>query len=136
MKKVFSIAIVCCLIAMTGIFSSCSRLENGEWIYSIQLDPSNQTQADLNSYEAFINPVMTTVMKAEADRHQASSNTFVFIGEKSEVLKRAEKAFDKATAQVESTVNLDYIHNIKINLCCSNRDTNKDEVVKSHTFKK
>ncbi|MCR4737709.1 MAG: hypothetical protein K5846_06070 [Bacteroidales bacterium] len=135
MKKYLSIVIICCLVSVTGLFSSCGVHEDGDWIFSIQLDPSNETEADRNSFEAFINPTMTEVMKASADRYTESSNTFIFNGEKSEVLKRAENAFVKGTTQIESSGHMEPIDNIKINLCRTNRDTNQDEVVKSHTFK-
>jgi hypothetical protein len=135
MKKLFSIAIVCCLFAMTGIFSSCTK-EDGDWIFSVQLDPSNETPGDQNSYEAFINPIMTEAMKADADRYQEPSNTFIFRGEKSKALKRAENAFDKGVSQVKGSNSGNMIAGtgIKINLCRSNRDTNQDEVVRSYTF--
>ncbi len=136
MKKVFSIAIVCCLMAMTGIFSSCTR-EDGDWIYTVKVDPSTE-DALQNNFEVFAYPTIAESMKADADSYTESSRIFTFRGEKKAVAKRAEESFNKAITKVESREGynqLIILGGIKVNLLRTNRDTNKEEVVYSRTLK-
>lgn len=137
MKKVFSIAIVCCLMAMTGIFSSCTPREDGDWLYFVRVDNNTETSLHNNFY-TFAYPIVEESMKADADRYDKNTGMFVFRGEKKEVTKRAEDSFNKAINKVENTP--DYNHpiilaGIKVNLTRTNRDTNKEEVVYSRTLK-
>lgn len=137
MKKFLSIAVICCIVAMTGIFSSCGRVEDGDWIYSVKLDPS--TEAGMaGNYHMWFEQIVIDNMKASADSYTESSNLYVFRGEKKEVRKRAENAFNKAIDAVEAArANHPSVlmGGTKINLFLANRDTNQDELILSRTLK-
>ena len=137
MKKVFSIAIICCLVAVTGIFSSCKPREDGDWLYAVKVDPSTESSLQ-NNFEVFAYPTIAESMKADADSYTESSRIFTFRGEKKEVAKRAEESFNKAITKVESREGYNQpivLGGIKVNLLRTNRDTNKEEVVYSRTLK-
>jgi len=137
MKKFLSIAVICCIVAMTGIFSSCTPREDGDWLYFVRVDESTETSLSNNFY-AFAYPIVEESMKADADRYDASTGMFVFRGEKKEVTKRAEDSFNKAITKVENDPDYNYpviLAGIKVNLTRTNRDTNKEEVVYSRTLK-
>lgn len=137
MKKIFSIAIVCCLVAMTGLFSSCTPREDGDWLYFVRVDENTENSLK-NNFNVFAYPIVAESMKADADRYDPNTGMFVFRGEKKEVTKRAEDSFNKAITKVENDPEyntLIILAGIKVNLTRTNRDTNQEEVVYSRTLK-
>lgn len=137
MKKFLSIAVICCVVAMSGIFTSCEPVEDGDWVFSVKLDPS--TEAGMaGNYHMWFEQIVIDNMKASADSYTESSNLYVFRGEKKEVRKRAENAFNKAIDAVEAArANHPGVlmGGTKINLMLNNRDTNQDEIVLTRTLK-
>ena len=137
MKKFLSIAVICCIVAMTGIFSSCGRVEDGDWIYSVKLDP-NTEEGMVNNYRMWFEQIVIDNIKASADSYTETTGIYVFKGEKKVVSKRAENAFNKAIDAVE-VARAGHpgvlMGGVKINLMLSNRDTNKDEIVLTRTLK-
>ncbi len=137
MKKIIPIALICGLLAMTNILSSCGTREDGDWIFSVKVDPSTSTDLSMN-FDFFANPIIIESMKADANRFVEGSQTYVFSGEKSEVLKNAKAAFQKAINAVESKDDYNQVvilGGIKVNLLRTNRDTNVEEVVDTRTLK-
>jgi hypothetical protein len=137
MKKFLSIAVICCVVAMSGIFTSCEPVEGGDWVFSVKLDPSTEAGMAGNYYMWFEQVVIDN-MKASADSYTESSKIYVFKGEKKEVRKRAENAFNKAIDAVEAARASHpgvLMGGTKINLFLANRDTNQDELVLSRTLK-
>ena len=137
MKKFLYIAVICCVVAMSGIFSSCTPREDGDWLFSVKLDPSTP-DGIANNYAFFFEKVVIDNMKASADSYTESSRIYVFRGEKKEVRKRAETAFNKAMDAVEAA-RADHpgvlMGGTKINLILANRDTNEDEIILTRTLK-
>lgn len=137
MKKFLYIAVICCVVAMSGIFSSCTPREDGDWLFSVKLDPSTP-DGIANNYAFFFEKVVIDNMKASADSYTESSRIYVFKGEKKEVRKRAEAAFNKAIDAVEAA-RADHpgilMGGTKINLLLANRDTNEDEIILTRTLK-
>jgi hypothetical protein len=137
MKKFLSIAVICCVVAMTGIFSSCGRIEDGDWQYMVKLD-SNTPEGVHNNYYLFYDQIVVDNMKASADRYSENTSTYVFRGEKKAVSKRAENAFNKSIDAVEAARPQHpgiLVGGTKINLILINRDTNKEEIVLTRTLK-
>lgn len=135
-EKDFSIAVICCVVAMTGIFTSCTR-EDGDWAFTVKLDPSTP-DGIANNYAFFFESVVIDNMKASADRYTESSRVYIFRGEKKEVRKRAEAAFNKAIDALEASRASHpgvLMGGTKINLVLSNRDTNADEIILTRTLK-
>lgn len=137
MKKFLSIAVICCVVAMSGIFTSCTKVEDGDWLFYVKLDP-NTEDGMANNYTLFFEKIVIDNMKASADRYTESTRTYVFRGEKNEVRKRAEVAFNKAIDAVEvDRANHPGIlmGGVKINLSLVNRDTNEEEIIMTRTLK-
>ena len=137
MKKFLSIAVICCVVAMSGVFTSCEPVEDGDWLYSVKLDESTP-EGLANNYYFFFDQIVIDNMKASADSYTESSRIYVFKGEKKEVRKRAEAAFNKAIDAVEAA-RADHpgvlMGGLKINLLLANRDTNQDEIALTRTLK-
>ena len=137
MKKFLSIAVICCIVAMTGIFSSCGRVEDGDWIFSVKLDP-NTEEGLVGNYYMWFDQVVIDNMKASANSYNETTRVYVFKGEKKEVRKKAENAFNKAIDAVEVARASHpgvLMGGLKINLFLENRDTNQDELILSRTLK-
>lgn len=137
MKKFLSIAVICCIVAMTGIFSSCGRVEDGDWIFSVKLDP-NTEEGLVGNYYMWFDQIVIDNMKASASSYNETTRIYVFKGEKKEVRKKAENAFNKAVDAVEAARASHpgvLMGGLKINLFLENRDTNQDELILSRTLK-
>ncbi len=137
MKRFLSIAVICCVVAMSGIFTSCEPVEDGDWVFSVKLDPSTE-EGMAGNYYMWFEQIVIDNMKASADSYTESSKIYVFRGEKKEVRKRAENAFNKAIDAVEAARASHpgvLMGGTKINLFLANRDTNQDELILSRTLK-
>lgn len=137
MKKFLSIAVICCVVAMSGIFTSCEPVEDGDWIFSVKLDP-NTEEGLVGNYYMWFDQVVIDNMKASANSYNETTRVYVFKGEKKEVRKKAENAFNKAIDAVEVARASHpgvLMGGLKINLFLENRDTNQDELILSRTLK-
>ncbi len=137
MKKIFSIAVISCMVALSGLFSSCKPQEEGEWMYYIQLDSSTDGNVAQDLFFSFIEPSMLNVMKNDADRYTEYCQMLYFNGEESAALNRAKKSFKKAYKAVENSpegaTNV-FLSGIKINLCRYHGGDYYGDVMDSHTF--
>lgn len=97
MKRVFSIAVISCIFALSGLFTSCKPQEDVEWLFFIQLDSSTDYMVAQDRYECIIFPTMFLVMSDDADK--AHSATFGFYGSESSALHRAKKSFKRLINQ-------------------------------------
>ena len=103
----------------------------------VKLDPNTQEGVD-NNYYMFYDKIVVDIMKASANSYSETTNTYVFRGEKNEVSKRAENAFNKSIDAVEAARPQHpgiLVGGTKINLILINRDTNKEEIVLTRTLK-
>lgn len=101
MKKIFSLAIICCMVALSGIaFSSCKPEEKGDYFFSIKLDPASADE-HLDSYNILIAPKLYDMMAKDAKEYYPESGTLIFNGEKNAVMKTVKNSFQKAAKSIE-----------------------------------
>ena len=101
MKKIFSLAIICCMVALSGIaFSSCKPEEKGDYFFSIKLDPASVNE-HLDSYNVLVYPKMFDAMAKDAKESFPENGTLIFSGEKQTVMKQAKASFQKAAKSIE-----------------------------------
>lgn len=135
MKRVFSIAVISCIFALSGLFTSCKPQEDVEWLFFIKLDSSTDYMVAQDRYECIIFPTMFLVMSDDADN--AHSAAFGFYGSESSALHRAKKSFKKAYQSVENSpegaANVSDT-GIKVNLCRYHDGDYLIDVMDSHTF--
>lgn len=141
MKKIFTLAVICCLVALSGIaLSSCGKVEKGDYLFSITLDPASVNE-HLDAYNVNIYPKMFDAMAKDAKESFPENSTLIFSGEKQEVMKKAKASFQKAAKSIEDGPNYNQqgviYTGMKVNLMFTNTDGEgqKDEVVDFHTFK-
>ena len=141
MKKILSLAVICCMVALSGIaFSSCKTVEKGDYFFSLQLDPAS-VDSHLDSYNVLVYPKMFDSMAKDASEAFPENGSLVFSGEKDEVMKKAKESFQKAAKSIEDAPNYNQAGVIytgmKVNLRYTNTDGEgqTEEVVDYHTFK-
>jgi len=141
MKKIFSLAIICCMVVLSGIaFSSCKPEEKGDYFFSIKLDPAS-VDSHLDSYNVLVYPKMFDAMAKDAKESFPENGTLIFSGEKNEVMKKAKESFQKAAKSIEDAPNYNQggviYTGMKVLLMYTNTDGEGqvDEAVDYHTFK-
>jgi len=137
MKRVFSIVVISCIVALSGLFSSCKPQEEGEWMYYIRLDSSTDGNVAQDLFFSIIEPSMLNVMKNDADRYTEYGQMLYFNGGESAALNRAKKSFKKAYKALENSpegaANVSGT-GIKVNLCRYHGGDYYGDVMDSHTF--
>ena len=99
MKKIISLAVVCCLALVGVVFSSCENEQKSSYQYivalddSVEQDPSMSMQFELNAL-----PVIQKEMQKSAD--QKSEGSVIFKDTKSNADKRAKEAFAAGIAKL------------------------------------
>ena len=99
MKKIISLAVVCCLALVGVVFSSCKKEQKSSYQYivalddSVDQDPSMSMQFELNGL-----PVIQKEMQKSAD--QKSEVSVIFKDTKSNADKRAKDAFAAGIAKL------------------------------------
>lgn len=99
MKKIISLAVVCCLALVGVVFSSCENEQKSSYQYivalddSVEQDPSMSMQFELNAL-----PVIQKEMQKSAD--QKSEGSVIFKDTKSNADKRAKDAFAAGIAKL------------------------------------
>ncbi len=143
MKKAFSIAVISCMVAFSCLFSSCKPEEEGDWIFTIELDAAGINSSAHQHFFLFIEPTMINVMKNDADRYSVGGQSLYFYGRESAALNRAKKSFKKAYKAIESNPeDVASLSGIKVDLYRYRLNFNPDEVsnssagevIDSHTF--
>jgi hypothetical protein len=141
MKKIFTLAVICCMVALSGIaFSSCKPEQKGDYFFSLKLDPASVDE-HLDSYNVLVYPKMFDAMAKDAKESYPENGTLIFSGEKNQVMKTVKKSFQNAAKSIEDGPNYNQAGVIytgmKVNLMYTNTDGEgqKDEVIDFHTFK-
>lgn len=141
MKKILSLAVICFMVALSGIaFSSCKPEEKGDYFFSLQLDPAS-TESHASSYLVLVYPKMFDSMAEDASEAFPENGSLVFSGEKNEVMKKAKESFQKAAKSIEDAPNYNQAGVIytgmKVNLRYTNTngEGQTEEVVDYHIFK-
>lgn len=141
MKKIFTLAVICFMVALSGIaFSSCKPEEKGDYFFSIKLDPAS-ADSHLDSYNLLIKPKLCSAMEKDAKEFHPTSTTFIFSGEKNQVMKNVKKSFQNAAKSIEDDPNYGQggvsFTGMKVLLTHTNTngETQTEETIDFHTFK-
>lgn len=132
MKKIISLAVVCCLALVGVVFSSCENEQKSSYQYivglddSIEQDPNMSMQFELNAL-----PVIMEEMKKTAD--QSSANSVIFKDTKANADKRAKEAFAAGIAKLREG-GIGSYKDLVVVLKAMNNDTNKFNVIDKVTL--
>lgn len=103
MKKIFSLAVVCCLALVGAMFASCETEQKSSYPYEVKLaavdqDPALSMQFELNGL-----PIINEEMEKAADQ-----KGIIFKDTRSNADKRAKEAFAKGVDRVRKETNDSY----------------------------
>ena len=103
MKKIFSLAVVCCLALVGAMFVSCETEQKSSYPYEVKLaavdqDPALSMQFELNGL-----PIINEEMEKAADQ-----KGIIFKDTRSNADKRAKEAFAKGVDRVRKETNDSY----------------------------
>ena len=132
MKKIISLAVVCCLALVGVVFSSCENEQKSSYQYivglddSIEQDPNMSMQFELNALL-----VIMEEMKKTAD--QSSANSVIFKDTKANADKRAKEAFAAGIAKLREG-GIGSYKDLVVVLKAMNNDTNKFNVIDKVTL--
>ena len=103
MKKIFSLAVVCCLALVGVVFASCETEQKSSYPYEVKLaavdqDPALSMQFELNGL-----PIINEEMEKAADQ-----KGIIFKDTRSNADKRAKEAFAKGVDRVRKETNDSY----------------------------
>lgn len=103
MKKIFSLAVVCCLVLVGAMFVSCETEQKSSYPYEVKLaavdqDPALSMQFELNGL-----PIINEEMEKAADQ-----KGIIFKDTRSNADKRAKEAFAKGVDRVRKETNDSY----------------------------
>ena len=127
MKKIISLAVVCCLALVGVVFSSCENEQKSSYQYivalddSVEQDPSMSMQFELNAL-----PVIQKEMQKSAD--QKSEGSVIFKDTKSNADKRAKDAFAAGIAKLREG-GIGSYKDLIVVLKALNNDNNNWEVI-------
>ena len=134
MKKLFSIAFMCCLVAFAATFTSCTDNAEGDLVYKF----APAEELSLSQSADYLAGASIFIAAEMADRADAvKSDGYVFKGKRAECNKRAKAAFEKAIRNIEEDD--DYgkvvtLKGIKVRLYYFNL-SGKEVDLSVHTFK-
>ena len=103
MKKIFSLAVVCCLALVGAMFVSCETEQKSSYPYEVKLaavdqDPALSMQFELNGL-----PIINEEMEKAADQ-----KGIIFKDTRANADKRAKEAFAKGVDRVRKETNDSY----------------------------
>ena len=104
MKKIFSLAVVCCLALVGAMFVSCETEQKSSYPYEVKLaavdqDPALSMQFELNGL-----PIINEEMQKASDQ----KGSIIFKDTRSNADKRAKEAFAKGVDRVRKETNNSY----------------------------
>ena len=120
MKKIISLAVVCCLALVGVVFSSCEKEQKSSYQYSVQLAPVDQDAALCMQFELNGLPIINAEMAKVSDQ----AGSIIFKDTRSNADKRAKEAFANGVAKVRKDTNDSY-KGLIVCLYLSDPDTNK-----------
>jgi hypothetical protein len=99
MKKIISMAVVCCLALVGVVFSSCENEQKSSYQYIVALDDSVDQDPSMSmQFEMYGLPVILKEMQKTAD--QQSEASVIYKDKKSNADKRAKEAFAAGIAKL------------------------------------
>ena len=103
MKKIFSLAVVCCLALVGAMFVSCEIEQKSSYPYEVKLAPVEQDPALCMQFELNGLPIINEEMEKAADQ-----KGIIFKDTRSNADKRAKEAFAKGVDRVRKETNDSY----------------------------
>ena len=104
MKKILSLAVVCCLALVGVVFSSCNKDQKSSYPYTVQLAPVEQDPALCGQFDLNGLPIILEEMQKASDQ----AGSIIFKDKRSEADKRAKAAFAKGVQRVRKETNDSY----------------------------
>jgi len=103
MKKIFSLAVVCCLALVGAMFASCETEQKSSYLYEVKLAAVDQDPALCMQFELNGLPIINEEMEKAADQ-----KGIIFKDTRSNADKRAKEAFAKGVDRVRKETNNSY----------------------------
>lgn len=129
MKKIISLAVVCCLALVGVVFSSCENEQKSSYQYFVQLAAVDQDPALCMQFELNGLPIINEEMQKVSDQ----AGSIIFKDTRSNADKRAKDAFANGVARVRKETNNSY-EGLIICLYLSDPDTNKPVEIEKVTL--
>ena len=132
MKKIISLAVVCCLALVGVVFSSCKKEQKSSYQYIVALDDSvDQDPSMCMQFELNALPIIMQEMQKTAD--QSSANSVIFKDTKSNADKRAKDAFAAGIAKLREG-GIGSYKDLVVVLKALDNDTNQWKVIDKVTL--
>ncbi|MBR4563129.1 MAG: hypothetical protein IKO26_01605 [Paludibacteraceae bacterium] len=120
MKKIFSLAVVCCLALVGAMFVSCNNEQKSSYQYLVQLAAVEQDEKLAGEFMMYGLPIINEEMQKASDQQ----GSIIFKDTRSGADKRAKDAFANGVARVRKETNNSY-EGLIVVLNLSDPDTNK-----------
>ena len=104
MKKIFSLAVVCCLALVGIVFSSCEPEQKSSYQYTVELAAVEQDPALCMQFELNGLPIIMEEMQKASDQ----AGSIIFKDTRANADKRAKAAFASGVARVRTETNNSY----------------------------
>ena len=104
MKKILSLAVVCCLALVGIVFSSCKKEQKSSYPYTVQLAAVEQDPALCMQFELNGLPIIMEEMQKASDQ----AGSIIFKDTRANADKRAKAAFANGVARVRTETNNSY----------------------------
>ena len=104
MKKIISLAVVCCLALVGIVFSSCEPEQKSSYQYTVQLAAVEQDPALCMQFELNGLPIIMEEMQKASDQ----AGSIIFKDTRANADKRAKAAFASGVARVRTETNNSY----------------------------
>jgi hypothetical protein len=104
MKKIFSMAVVCCLAFVGAVLSSCNQEQKSSYQYFVQLAKVEQDPALCMQFELNGLPIIVGEMQKVSDQ----AGSIIFKDTRANADKRAKDAFTSGVAKVRKDTNDSY----------------------------
>ncbi len=103
MKKIFSLAVVCCLSLVGAMFVSCENEQKSSYLYEVKLAAVEQDPQLCMLFELNGLPIINEEMEKAADQ-----KGIIFKDTRTNADKRAKEAFAKGVERVREETNNSY----------------------------
>lgn len=120
MKKILSLAIVCCLAFVDVVFSSCKNEQKSSYQYFVKLAAVEQDEKLAGEFELNGLPILVGEMEKVSDQ----KGSIIFKDTRANADRRAKDAFASGVAKVRKDTNDSY-KGLIVCLYLSDPDTDK-----------
>ena len=120
MKKIFSLAVVCCLALVGAMFVSCNDEQKSSYQYEVKLAAVDQDEKLAGEFELKGLPIINEEMEKASDQ----KGSIIFKDTRKNADKRAKDAFANGVERVRKETNNSY-EGLIVVLNVADPDTNK-----------